>query len=386
MSVTLVTGMLFYIEYSKYVEEERLSDEHKKQVYVDRMRNAENNDECNQVEEFEFYTYTGSDPLWEENNKFGIYIYAEEDEFFDRAEELVNTGKGDWGYVLIPFNVKDTAFEKWNGVFRKLREKHLIPVIQLWDVDTDNYKEQTVKAAEFLNRFVWPIRYRYVSVYNEPNDKNFWYGRVDPEGYAEILNFTIDTFKQENADFFMLNGAFNVSAPTDSNHLDSLEYMRRMEIAVPGVFSKLDGWASHPYPQPNFSGSPYNEGRWSIKAYETELSFLEVVLKVEKELPVFITETGWAHAEGVNYNPSYLPVETVAEYTKKAFEDVWLKDDRVRAVMPFTIKYEPPFDHFSWLNGDNVPYKHFDTIRDMKKISGKPPAFIINQMRIGDCD
>ena len=57
----------------------------------------------------------------------------------------------------------------------------------------------------------------------------------------------------------------------------------------------------------------------------------------------------------------------------------------MRAVMPFTIRYAPPFDHFSWLNEDNVPYKHFDVVRDMDKVEGKPPALIVNTIKVGGC-
>ena len=385
LSTVLVSALVFFKEFKDYQAEKNVIEAEQRQIYLDRLSSTEISGDCSEVQEVEYYTYSGNDPLWNENNKFGIYIYAEVDEFFDRAEELVNSGKGDWGYVLIPYNVKDKSFEKWNNVFKKLNDKHLIPVFQLHDVDPDDYKDQTEEAAAFLNRFIWPIRYRYISAYNEPNDRKFWYGKIDPEEYAKILDYTIGVFKEENPDFFMMNGAFNVTAPSDYNHMDSLEYMRRMEVAEPGIFKKLDGWASHSYPQPNFSGDPYNEGRWSIKAYETELSYLKKVLKIGKDLPVFLTETGWAHAEGADYNSSYLPVDTVSEYFEKAYEDVWLKDKRIRAVMPFTIKYDPPFDHFSWLNADNVPYKHFDVIRDMKKETGKPPVLVVNKIKVGGC-
>ena len=150
--------------------------------------------------------------------------------------------------------------------------------------------------------------------------------------------------------------------------------MRAMNDAVPGIFEKLDAWASHSYPQPNFSGSPYVSGRWSIRAYDLELDYLKKSLDVEKGLPVFITETGWAHAEGDAYNDQFLPVETIAEYFRIAYEEVWLKDDRVRAVTPFTIRYDPPFDHFSWINKDKVPYKHYDELRKIKKVKGEPPV------------
>jgi len=64
-----------------------------------------------------------------QNNKVGIYLYAEVEEFTTLADELVNKNGGDWGYVLIPYNVKDTDENRWNKVFSRLREKHLIPII-----------------------------------------------------------------------------------------------------------------------------------------------------------------------------------------------------------------------------------------------------------------
>lgn len=333
----------------------------------------------------DYYKYKTTDPLWEKNNKFGLYIYAEESKMFDIAKKLVNSNGGQWGYVLIPFNVKDRDSAKWLRVFDQLNEKKLIPIIQLWDVDTSDYKEQTKEAADFLNGFLWPIRYRYVSVYNEANDSKFWYGKVDPGEYAKILDYTIKVFKDENEDFFIMNGALNITATTDNLNMDAFLYMRKMDERIPGIFEKLDGWASHPYPQPNFTGSPDTQGRWGIRAYEEELKFLKEVLGVKKFLPVFITETGWAHAEGANYNGQYLPVKQVAENFKTAFEDYWLKDDRVRAVTPFTVRYEPPFDHFSWVNRDNVPYYHYDVIKELDKVSGEPPYLEKKLMKVENC-
>lgn len=317
--------------------------------------------------------YVQTDKLWDKNNKFGLYIYAEEPQMFEIAQKLVNSNGGEWGYVLIPFNVKDADVGKWTRVFEQLRNKKLIPIIQLWDVDTSDYKEQTQKAADFLNSFIWPVKYKYISVYNETNDSKFWNGSVDPEEYAKILDYTIKTFKKENEDFFMMNGAFNATAASDDLNMDELDYLKKMNKKVPGIFEKLDGWASHPYPQPNFSGSPDTTGRWGIRAYEEELKFLRDDLKVKKDLPVFITETGWAHAEGAVFNPTYLPVKEVADNLKTAYEKYWLKDDRVRAVTPFTIRYNPPFDHFSWINQDNIPYLHYEVIKSLRKVKGEPP-------------
>lgn len=339
--------------------------------------------DCEYGESLGYVRYKES--TWDKNNKFGLYIYAENRDFFEIAQKLINSNGGDWGYVLIPYNVKDRDVEKWERVFEQLRNKHLIPIIQLWDVDLDDYEDQTKGAADFLSGFIWPIKERYISVYNEVNSADFWYGEVDPEQYAQVLNLTINEFKKKSPEFFMINGAFNVSAYSDRNHIDSFVFMDRMNREVPGIFEKLDGWASHPYPQPNFSGSPFAKGRWSIKAYEDELDHLSF-LGVSKELPVFITETGWAHAQGENYNDSYYDAELVAEYIKIAYEEIWLPDERVRAVTPFTVKYPAPFDHFSWVNKDNVPYNQYDEIKKLDKIIGNPPHFEVESLRISGCD
>ena len=340
---------------------------------------------CTVIQNIEYSYYSNDDPLWKSNNKFGLYIYAEEKDFFEIAQKLVNSNGGEWGYVLIPYNVKDYDEGKWGRVFDQLIKKKMIPVIQLWNFDVSDYQKDTRRAAEFLNKFVWPIKYRYISVYNEPNDDKFWSDRADATEYAKVLDYTIKTFKEVNSDFFMLNGALNTSSPNDDQNIDAFDFMKQMDDSVSGIFDKLDGWASHPYPQPNFSGNPYNTGRWSIRAYEDELKFLKEGLGVEKDLPVFITETGWAHAEGETYNSSYPSVEKVAEFYKIAFEEVWLKDDRVRAVMPFTIRYDPPFDHFSWINKDKVPYLHYEEIKKIEKIKGEPPVLLTGDVDIYNC-
>lgn len=307
------------------------------------------------------------------NNKFGLYGYSEED-FITITGDLVNSTNGDWGYMLIPYNVKDYDYDKWKKLFEQLNETHLIPVIQLWDVDFDDYREQTVEAAQFLNQFDWPIEKRYISAYNEPNDARFWKGRLDPAHYAEILSYTIDSFKSVNGNYFMMNGAFNSTAPTAGGYMDQVQFMVAMDAAEPNIFNRLDGWASHSYPQPAFRGKPWDVGRQSIRAYDWELRLLEQRFGV-RELPVFITETGWPHKEGVEDNDAYYDQFTVADFMVQAFRDVWLPDERVAAVMPFTIYYDPPHDHFSWLkeHDSTETYAPFDAVRLMPKIAGAPP-------------
>ncbi len=340
---------------------------------------------CESEANIEYFYYKTIPEEVKGNNKFGLYIYPDNEKFIDLADQLVNSNGGDWGYVLLPYNVQDTDKSKWKRVFYLLNKKHLIPVVQLYNVDLNEWKDQTQEAAAFLNQFHWPIKQRYISVYNEPNDSRFWYDKIDPEGYAKILDFTIDTFKETHENFFMLNGALNVSASNIGTTIDAFDYMKRMNTEVPGIFNKLDGWASHSYPQPNFSGSPYDKGRNSIQAYDVELSVLKDDLGLKKELPVFITETGWTHDVGKNYEPTYLSVKKVGEYFKIAYEEVWLPDDRVKAVMPFTIWYQPPADHFAWIDSRWVPYKHFQDIKEMRKVPGTPEALTLDEISSIGC-
>lgn len=334
----------------------------------------------------EYYAYKEIPPEERKNNKFGLYIYAENQRFIKLASEMVNSNGGDWGYVLIPYNVKDYDTRKWARVFTMLKDEKLIPVIQLYDVDVSKYKKQTQKAAEFLDSFLWPVKQRYISVYNEPNDAKFWKGYTDAKEYAKILDYTIETFKEQNSNFFMMNGAFNVSASAGDGYVDAFDFMLQMEKAVPRIFRKLDGWASHPYPHPNFSGNPHTIGRNGIRAYETELVFLKDSLEVGRDLPVFITETGWAHMEGAKYDYSFLSADQVAQNIKTAYEEYWLPDDRVQAVMPFTIWYPAPFDHFSWVDKEYNPYPQYDVVKSMKKVTGTPEELIIKTYVREDCN
>lgn len=327
-----------------------------------------------------------------QNNKVGLYIYAEVKDFVELAAELANSNGGEWGYVLIPYNVKDYNSEKWFQLFELLKEEKLIPIVQLYDIETedeDKINDQIKDSAKFLASLPWPIEKRFVSVYNEPNDKNFWKGDIDPEGYARILDKTIDELKKRDEDFFVMNAAFNASARNGQDHMDIRDYMAKMNKEVPGIFKKLDGWASHSYPQPNFSGNPDATGRDSIQAYAWELSILDTQYGV-KDLPVFITETGWAHKEGYsdedgNNNSYKYNKYQVADNLKYAYEKIWLPDDRVAAVTPFTIRFDPPHDHFSWISKDGNPLPQFSAIKGMEKVKGKPPVISYTKGQALEC-
>lgn len=325
-----------------------------------------------------------------QNNKFGLYIYASGDNYIEKATTLINSQGGDWGYVTIPIDLQDLNWEVWHDLFTALDEKHLTPIVQLFNLKPSDQKpflmreEQTTRVAVFLNALPWPIKKRYISVYNEPNDSRFWWGRANAKEYAEVLDLTIRTFKNFSPDFLVMNGAFNASARSGGGYIDERQFLWQMNQAVQGIFHRLDGWASHPYPQPNFAGSVNDYGRDSIRAYEWELEILRLNFGVEN-LPVFITETGWAHAEGKNYNPDFLTEKEVAENIRQAFEKVWLPDEKVVAVTPFTINYPAPFDHFAWVSADGQPFAQYEMVKGLAKMAGQPPYRVVETKIRLDC-
>ena len=98
---------------------------------------------CLEEEVINFAFYDDKPINFPVNNKYGLYIYAERQDFFEIAADMVNSNGGAWGYVLIPYNVKDRDEKRWKRVFSDLNRLKLIPIIQLWDVDLDKYESQT---------------------------------------------------------------------------------------------------------------------------------------------------------------------------------------------------------------------------------------------------
>jgi len=138
------------------------------------------------------------------------------------------------------------------------------------------------------------------------------------------------------------------------------------------VLSFIDGWTSHAYANPEFSGSPYAMGRGTLSTFRWEQNFLQS-LGNTKSLPIFITETGWQHAYGKYYDGRLLSPETVGENLRIASQSLW-QDASIVAITPFIYNYQDyPFDHFSWkkLNSSEY-YAHYYDYQNIPKIPGKP--------------
>jgi hypothetical protein len=311
------------------------------------------------------------------------------------SEEVVDTSdltnnNGDWGYITFLIESGQRDKNRWQNFFNELRRSHLIPIVRIATKPDGGtwvrpYEKEEEAWASFLDELNWPTKNRYIVIYNEPNHATEWGGSVDPASYAQVLDKTIDALKKQNPDFFVINGGLDASAPNKiPAYLDSFNFMEQMNQAVPDIFNKLDGWSSHSYPNPNFSGQPTASGKMTVRGYLEELKKLKS-LGVEKELPVFITETGWKHAEGKTQNSSYPSVDKVAEYYKNAFNNAW-NNPQIAAVTPFILDYqEAPFDNFSFKKVSSTItqspnpssesakfHPHYLVLKDLPKEIGRP--------------
>lgn len=328
-----------------------------------------------------------TDPLSVPNNKYGIHIISATRDEASEAARLVNSN-GDWGYITVLAESGDRNEGKWQEFFNELRRRHLIPIVRLatkpqsdgtWEKP---YEGEEKAWADFLDKLNWPTKNRYIVIYNEPNHANEWAGKADPKEYAEVLTKTIDALKNKNPDFFVMNAGLDASAPDKiPDYFDSEDYMRKMAEAVPGIFNKLDGWVSHSYPNPGFTGKPTSAGKGTVRTWEWELQVLRQ-LGMNKDLPIFITETGWKHSDGINNGSGFPSPATISQYYQEAFKNAW-SSSRIIAVTPFLLNYQQsPFDQFSFKKIEkNIsekekvekPYhEFFYTLQNATKTSGKP--------------
>jgi hypothetical protein len=335
----------------------------------------------------------------ESNNKFGIHLAQPHLEALSEAAKLVNSQGGDWGYVTLVMQENDRKFDKWQEIFNQLRKLHLIPIIRLatspeGEVWRRPKATEAKDWADFLDSLNWVVKKRYVVLFNEPNHGSEWGGEVDAKNYAEVATEFAKVLKEKDPDFFIMLAGLDASAPQSPPNFEDEEIFLQKVFEFIGqvneasvvkgsgssspntetgvvtvkrstLFDLIDGWSSHSYPNPGFSGSPWDTGRGTVKTYEWELETLKR-LGITKELPVFITETGWVR--------QVQNEEKVAENFQVAFENVWQQDKRVMAVTPFVLDYQsPPFLDFSWQKpGVKEFYKQYFAIQSLPKIKGEP--------------
>ena len=310
------------------------------------------------------------------NNIYGMGMAQPHFEDIKKVAELVNSNGGDWGYVTLVIQENDRNIQKWQEILDLLRAYHLIPIIRLGTVPEGESwrrptKDDAIPWANFLDSLNWVVKNRYVVLFNEPNHGSEWGSEVDAYNYAEIAKEFAEKLKQKNKDFFIMLAGFDSSAPQSIPvYQDEYSFLRNVmeKISVADFERLFDGWSSHSYPNPGFSGSPWDNGRKSIRGYDWELTVLRE-LGIQKELPVFITETGWVRG---NEN-------TIVENFRIAYQNVWMQDERVVAITPFIFDYQgQPFLNFSWklpsaeALEEQVFYPQYFAVQAMQKQKGEP--------------
>lgn len=300
----------------------------------------------------------------EANNKFGIHIVDEND--LPEAAALVNSGGGEWGYVTLVVREDERDVARWQRAFDQMRRLKLIPIVRLatkmanshWEIPKE---EEAVNWAGFLNSLNWPVKTRYIVLFNEPNHAKEWGGTIDPSGFAKISRHYYQTLKSFSEDFIIMAGGLDLAATNSHSTMEAGRFFGRMHSADNYIFTLFDALASHSYPNPGFSGHVNDSGKTSIKGYKWELTYLSNY-GMRADIPVFITETGW-----LNDNADSI------DHYKTAFENVW-SDPQIIAVTPFLLSYlNEPFKIFSWKNPETGQFlPQYYSVQSLTKIKGLP--------------
>lgn len=317
------------------------------------------------------------DPLSVPNNKYGIHVADPND--IEKVDELINTTGGDWGYVTIVIPEHERKIDVWRPVFERMARDHLIPIVRLaTHVEGGVWVKPSLSDgqvwADFLESLPWPTKNRYIVLFNEPNHAKEWGGNVSPNEYADIVVTYSEALKGASEDFFILPAGLDASAPNSNETMDEGLFLRWVIARQPKLVDVIDGWTSHSYPNPGFSGSPYAQGRGTIRTFEWELSILED-LGVREKLPIFITETGWAH-NGHSGKQSRLTPEDISQNLIIASDTVW-NHPQIAAVTPFLFSYQDGlFAMFSWLRlASREPYPFYRAYQQIAKIQGLPYVY-----------
>src|SRR3989338_10550191 len=166
--------------------------------------------------------------------KYTTAIFSATPDESSPAASLVNTN-GDWGYITFLIESKDRNENKWQEFFNDLRRRHLIPIVRLATKPVNEhwerpYEKEYEAVADFLDKLNWPVKNRYVTIYNEPNHGVEWGNSTDPASYARVLNSTIDALKKKSEAFFVMNAGFDASAPHQPpKYFDEALFLKEME-------------------------------------------------------------------------------------------------------------------------------------------------------------
>ena len=309
------------------------------------------------------------------DNIFGLHLTQTQD--LSSAKDIINSSGGDWGWVTLTIRLDQLDHQTWQDFFDNCRKYHLIPIIRLATIaDGDNWKapcnSDIDNLANFLNSLNWPTKIQHIILFNEINHGQEWGGEVNIKNYVDTSIYASQKFKNLNPNFFILGSAIDLASPDKlPKFLSAKTVYQEIYSYNPQYFDNIDGIASHSYPNHGFIGTPKDIGQHSIRGYLWELDSIKK-LGVTKEFPVFITETGWPHQEGISKKNNFYTTKTTSQFLLDAYQ-IWGEDQRIKAVTPFIYNYSNlPFDHFSWLDKNEQLYPEYQKFIDQPKTYNKP--------------
>ena len=337
---------------------------------------------------------TGGPPA----NKFGIGLVGPGSSAqLDAVKELVGTG----GHVLLIFPGvgKGTTGPSadWVAGVKGAYDRGLVPVIRIgpgWgqgnirkDSDDPQHKQYKTLAQAYKKVIAglplktdWPL---YVQVHNEPNLCYEWAcdGGGSLDGATRAAEYA--GFFRDVADALHAIGdprikvSLGALAPGGVVSCEccgagdcgftpgatGLDFLKQMKAAVPDIWGRLDFLATHSYPASGtgwgFFG-PYAESLVGLKYFQQELD------TIDKDLPVLVTETGWSTKRPVG--GPFPNEDQKADYTKKAYQNVWLPNSKVKGVMPFVFQdaFWGDQEGFGWLHTGGAHLPVFDVIKSYR--------------------
>ena len=355
-------------------------------------------------------------------NKLGVHLLLDDGRgqwsvtVWDAHLAAARESVGAQGYITQLIRLDDLNPKRWQYFMDLCAQYDLIPIIRLattydhaqdwWiapPMEADgSYRTVATAYAKFLASLTWPTAEHLIIVGNEPNHGNEWGGTPNPTEYAQFLADVADKIHANDAQSVVLNAGFDHYAPHTNgqmlgeagNFMDAESFMDEMLVAQPDIFTKIDAWASHPYPLGAFSQPPWEQAfqidylfgasnphhlapptdmvNRGVNGYAWEL--YKLASYGVTDLPVYITETGWRYRlddteeNGLNYpTPSqviaYLDLTLYGNQGR--YPDLpntgwtpWLADERVVAVTFFALDgHSDDWNHTTWLvmDEDGMP-------------------------------
>lgn len=280
-------------------------------------------------------------------NIFGLFLSNTSD--IDKAAPIINSTNGDWGYVTVIVRGDLLNHQMWQDFFDKCRILHITPIVRLATIMENNYWKKPEYSdidamTSFLNSLNWPQQKQIIILFNEPNHGSEWGGGVDVKNFADITEYTAKKLKSLNPNFYILSTGLDLAAPSKLPDYESaINFYQQIITYKSNYFDNIDALAHHYYP-----GN-------SSRNYIWEINLLKK-LGVKKDLPIYITETGFNNKK----NAPQLLINNLK---------LWSNDKRIVAVTPFIFNYPyPPFDQYSWLDvAGNLNYGYKKLV-DMPKL------------------